>query len=252
MGTIRCGVCALMLSGAFITSASGQTAPAAAADAAPGGARGFVRDVLSDYKHMFSVENAEWLAPGAAASLVIHEGDAWVREETQEESATFTTALKGGSAYGNLAAQFPLAIGWWIVGHASGSQRGAEAGRDLVRAQISAVSWTYVLKFAVNRDRPNGDTRSFPSGHASSTFATAMVLQEYYGWKVGVPVFGLATYTAMSRLTVNKHWASDVAFGAVLGMVCGRTVTVHMRSHKLALGPEIVPGGAAVAFTAVN
>ena len=50
----------------------------------------------------------------------------------------------------------------------------------------------------------------------------------------------------MSRLTVNKHWASDVAFGAVLGMVCGRTVTVRMRSHKLALGPEIVPGGAAL------
>ena len=249
MGIIRCGACVLLLSGAFITSASAQTA--ATADAPPGGARGFVRDVLSDYKNMFSVENAEWMAPGAAASLVIHQGDEWIREETQEESATFTTALKGGSTYGNLAAQFPLAIGWWAIGHAMGSQRGADAGRDLVRAQISAVSWTYVLKFAVNRDRPNGDTRSFPSGHASSTFATAMVLQEHYGWKLGVPMFGLATYTAMSRLTVNKHWASDVAFGAVLGMVSGRTVTVHVRRHKLALGPAIVPGGAAVAFTAL-
>ena len=65
-------------------------------------------------------------------------------------------------------------------------------------------------------------------------------------------MFGLATSTALSRLTVNKHWASDVAFGAVLGMVCGRTVTVHVRKHRLALGPAIVPGGAAVDFTTLN
>jgi membrane-associated phospholipid phosphatase len=138
------------------------------------------------------------------------------------------------------------------VGHSTGSQRGAAAGRDLLRAQISAVSWTYALKFVVNRDRPNGDTRSFPSGHASATFATAMVLQEYYGWKIGVPMFGLATYTAVSRLTENKHWASDVAFGAVLGMVCGRTVTVRMRHARFALAPQVVPGGAAIALVAVN
>lgn len=253
MGAIRRCVCGFVLSVAFVSSASAQTATAAAAAGdASGGARGFVRDVFSDYKHMFSVENGEWLAVGGAASLAIHQSDAWIAEETQEESATFNTALKGGSSYGNLAAQFPLAIGWWVAGHAMGSQRAASAGRDLVRAQISAMSWTYVLKFAVNRDRPNGDTRSFPSGHASATFATAMVLQEHYGWKVGAPAFGLATYTALSRLTVNKHWASDVAFGAALGMVCGRTVTVRMRHARFALAPQVVPGGAAVALVAIH
>ena len=253
MGAIRRSACGFLLTVLFVGSASAQgTTAAAAVDAPPGGPGGFMRDVFSDYKHMFSVENAEWLAVGGAASLAIHQADAWIAEETQEESATFNTALKGGSTYGNLAAQFPLAIGWWIAGHATGSQHAASAGRDLVRAQISAMSWTYALKFAVSRDRPNGDTRSFPSGHASATFATAMVLQEYYGWKLGAPMFGLATYTAMSRLTVNKHWASDVAFGAALGMVCGRTVTVHMRHARFALAPQVVPGGAAVAFTAIN
>ena len=89
-----------------------------------------------------------------------------------------------------------------------------------MRAQISAVSWTYAFKYAVNRTRPNGDPRSFPSGHSSAVFATAMVLQEHYGWKVGLPIFAAAAYTAASRITVNKHWASDVTFGAVLGMAC--------------------------------
>jgi membrane-associated phospholipid phosphatase len=252
MSIIRRGACALSLILGFVSIATAQTTTAAAADAPAGGARGFIRDVVSDYKHMFSVENAEWLTPGAAASLAIHQADEWIREETQEESAALTTALKGGSGYGNLAAQFPLAIGWWAIGHGMGSQHAADAGRDLVRAQISALSWTYVLKFAVNRDRPNGDTRSFPSGHASATFATAMVLQEHYGWKVGVPMFGLATYTGMSRLTVNKHWASDVAFGAFLGMVCGRTVTLHVRNARFAFAPEVVPGGAEVALVALK
>ncbi len=92
--------------------------------------------------------------------------------------------------------QVPLAVGWWAVSRLTESERGAAAGRDLLRAQISAVSWTYAFKYAVNRERPNGDPRSFPSGHASATFATAMVLQEHYGWKIGVPVFAAAAYTA--------------------------------------------------------
>ena len=71
-----------------------------------------------------------------------------------------------------------------------------------------------------------------------------MVLQEHYGWKVGVPVFAAATYTATSRITVNKHWASDVAFGAVLGMVSGRAVTLHVRKTPLSVSPLAVPGGA--------
>jgi membrane-associated phospholipid phosphatase len=123
------------------------------------------------------------------------------------------------------------------------SARGADSGRDLLRAQINAASWTYAIKYAVNRDRPNGDPRSFPSGHASATFATAMVLQQHYGWKVGVPFFLGATYTAISRISEDKHWASDVVFGAAVGMASARTVTLHLRKHKIAFVPTVMRGG---------
>ena len=242
---------------AATTMGSGAEA-ASAVQAAPGeqrsGFKGLLRDVGSDYRNFFSVDSAEWLAVGGVAALAVHGADEVIREELQEPEAPATQALTldGGAQYGSLAGQAPLALGWWAIGAAMHSARGATAGRDLLRAQINAVSVTYALKYTVNRTRPNGDPRSFPSGHASAAFATAMVLQAHYGWKVGLPFFAAATYTGASRLTIDKHWASDVVFGAVVGMTCGRTVTLHVRHARLAVAPQVVPGGGVITFTAVR
>jgi membrane-associated phospholipid phosphatase len=126
----------------------------------------------------------------------------------------------------------------------------AQTGRDLLRAQISAISCTYGFKFIADRTRPNGDARSFPSAHASSACAAAWTLQTHYGWKLGVPGFVAAGYTAASRFAANKHWASDVVFGAVLGRTSGRTVAIHVRSTKLAFELVAAPRGAAVLVSA--
>jgi membrane-associated phospholipid phosphatase len=72
------------------------------------------------------------------------------------------------------------------------------------------------------------------------------VLQEHYGWKLGVPFFTIATYTAASRIVDNKHWASDVMFAAFLGMTSGRTVTMHLRGNPVSVAPLAVPGGGGV------
>jgi membrane-associated phospholipid phosphatase len=77
-----------------------------------------------------------------------------------------------------------------------------------------------------------------------------MVLQEHYGWKLGVPAFAIAGYTAASRITDNQHWTSDVVFGAALGMVCGRTVTVRLRETKVSIAPLPVRRGGGVLITA--
>jgi membrane-associated phospholipid phosphatase len=143
-----------------------------------------------------------------------------------------------------------VALAVWAVGAAAGSGRVADTGRDLLRAQISVVSWTYTIKVVTSRTRPNGDPRSFPSGHASTSFATAMVLQEHFGWKLGVPYFAAAAYTCVSRIAANEHWASDVVFGAFVGMASGRTVTIHLRDARVSLAPLAVPGGGGVLVTA--
>ena len=242
-GSFACTLAILIAMGA-------RDAPQPASTSEPGGFRRFAGDVAHDYRNMLSLDNLPWALAGAVATA----GFAGVDEELREATAEPTPlALKPGGTYGNLAFQFPLAITWWIAGHATNSLRAADTGRDLVRVQVSAMSWTYVIKYAVGRTRPNGDPRSFPSGHTSASFATATVLQEHYGWKLGVPFYALATYTAAERVMDEKHWATDVAFGAVIGVLSGRTVTRHLRGGgRVTLGAQALPRGGEVVVHVVR
>ena len=89
------------------------------------------------------------------------------------------------------------------------------------------------------------DEFSFPSGHSSVTFATATVLQRNFGWKAGVPAYALASYVAASRVQMKRHFFSDVAFGAAIGIVAGRTVTVGRGRARFGSHPRCRPDQAA-------
>ncbi len=153
-----------------------------------------------------------------------------------------------GNFYLNLGASFAT----YAVGRASGNAKIAILGADLARAQIVAQATTQGIKYVAGRTRPDGTDRSFPSGHTSSAFATATVLQRHFGWKVGIPAYALASYVGASRLNANKHYLSDVAFGAALGIVAGRTVTFGIGSTKFALTPIAAQGGVGIGVTKVS
>ena len=125
----------------------------------------------------------------------------------------------------------------------------AAVGADLIQSQILAQTMTAAVKMSVQRTRPDGTQYSFPSGHSSVTFATATVLQRDLGWKVGVPAYGLATYVAASRIQDKRHFLSDVAFGAAIGIVAGRSVTVGQGDGRFAVAPAAAPGGGGISFT---
>jgi membrane-associated phospholipid phosphatase len=214
----------------------------------PGLVTGFLRDVGGDYKNFLSVETAWWLGGGGGAAWAVHAADQSIADSAQANPPS----LPGGSLYGSQLVQIPVAVGWWIAGSAAGSPAQAAVGRDLLRAELSVASWTYAIKFAVDRTRPNGDPRGFPSGHASTSFAIATVLQEHFGWKAGIPAFAAAAYTGVERVADNQHWASDVVFGAALGVASGRTVTIRLRHTRVSAAPAVMPGGLGVTFTAVR
>jgi len=79
-----------------------------------------------------------------------------------------------------------------------------------------------------NWDGPISDTEynSFPSGHTVSGFSIAAVLASSYKDKKWIPVlsYSLATINGLARINDNKHWASDVFMGAVLGIAIGKLV----------------------------
>jgi len=124
-------------------------------------------------------------------------------------------------------------------------------GVDLLRAQIVTQLLTAGVKLAVRRDRPDGSGYSFPSGHSSVTFASATVLQRHLGWRAAVPTYTVASYVAVSRLHENRHFLSDVIFGAALGIASGRTVTRHGRNSWVML-PASVPGGVEIVVARVR
>jgi len=106
------------------------------------------------------------------------------------------------------------------------------------------------IKYSVRRTRPNGDPYSFPSGHASATFAFASVLERHLGARLAWPTLALGAYVATSRLHDNKHYLSDVVFGSALGTAVGWTVVGRHGRSNYAVVPGIGPDG--VMFSVVR
>ncbi len=75
---------------------------------------------------------------------------------------------------------------------------------------------------------------SFPSGHTTTAFAIATVYAKQYENKKAIPViaYGMASIVGVTRVIKNRHWASDVFAGGVLGYLCGRTVVANHKKLK--------------------
>jgi membrane-associated phospholipid phosphatase len=110
-------------------------------------------------------------------------------------------------------------------GHRANGDRFRAASYDMSQAVVVNFLYTFALKHATQRERPDGsDNLSFPSGHASNAFACASVWAEQYGWKGALPGYFAASLVAGSRLAAKKHRLSDVVAGATLGYIVGKSV----------------------------
>ncbi|MDH5479875.1 MAG: phosphatase PAP2 family protein [Nitrosomonas sp.] len=89
----------------------------------------------------------------------------------------------------------------------------------------ATVAITYTLKHAINAKRPNGEGKSFPSGHTSISFSSAEFMRKRYGWQYGVPAYALASFVAFSRVDSRNHHARDVIAGAGFGILSSFLIT---------------------------
>lgn len=80
-----------------------------------------------------------------------------------------------------------------------------------------------LLKHTCNVERPDGSSKnSFPSGHTATAFMGAEFLyQEYKDVSIwyGISGYLVASGTGYCRIYNNKHWATDVAAGAGIGIL---------------------------------
>ena len=200
-----------------------------------------------DIKSLATVQTAVLIGVGGAAAIAAHNNDMpvynWVRERPHDPALAHF-----GNFFGDAFVQGGIAIGAWGLGKQQNNVRLETTGSDLIRAQILNAVLTVPLKQVINRERPNGGHHSFPSGHASATFATAAVIQRDYGVAASVPFYALGTIVSWSRVRTGHHWLSDGVFGAAIGITSGLAVTKG-RTGNWSIVPVKTNGGGAIYVT---
>ena len=132
----------------------------------------------------------------------------------------------------------------FLVGHLAKDNHAKETGLLALEALAHTEVVTFSVKQITNRTRPvdndqkagfwkGGD--SFPSGHASSSFAVATVFAYEYRDHVAVPIaaYTLASLISASRLSARRHWFSDIFVGGSTGFLLGRYV--YKKHHDSSL-----------------
>jgi membrane-associated phospholipid phosphatase len=219
------------------------------------GVKALVFSTAADF-NAFPRRASTWviLGIGAGAAALVHPIDDNVNEGVKDKEG-LDTFFTPGKYLGYGWVQAGAAIGTYVIGrYAYHPEEGktnkvSHLGFDLLRANLLTQALTYGFKYAVRRDRPSGECCSFPSGHASVTFATASVLERHFGYRGAWPTFVIASYVAASRLTENKHFLSDVLFGAALGMASGWTVVGRHGRSDFAMYPVPMRHGMGVSLT---
>jgi membrane-associated phospholipid phosphatase len=233
---------------ASATPVMAQSESATASPCGPSPSIGTIaRDTLHDFRRLPSAGSLGLLAIGGVAAFGAHSVDGGVTRDFPAVTS-LSGAFKPGAVIGGTPFQLGAAFGTYAIGRALGRSCIARVGAELVQAQLMAEGLTMIFKESGRRSRPQGTGFSFPSGHTTVTFASATVLQRQFGWKVGLPAYAVASYVAASRVEMKRHYLSDVAFGAALGIVAGRTVPIG-HGHALTLTPMASPSGVGAQFT---
>ena len=128
--------------------------------------------------------------------------------------------------------------------YATSAKNQDEFNKQRAGAMLRALGVTSVITMSLkairDNESPNGKKWAWPSGHAASSFTVASVLDEFYGPRVGIPAYAVASLVSYRMIDSGDHWGSDIIFGATLGWVVGHTFAGKHKELEVA-GFKVVP-----------
>ena len=181
-------------------------------------------------------ENLEWELPiGAATGVLIAEADKPAASRVQSKS--FQRLASHWSDAG-LLAEIGASAAAWGTGCLVRKDGVRDAGLTALSAIGAAATIDLGLKLSFDREFPFkpgsqgrfwGGGRSFPSGHAATSFAFASAIAHRYPHNRWVKwgAYAFASGVALSRYPAKRHYLSDILAGATLGYITGTYVGEH-------------------------
>ncbi|HVF94047.1 MAG TPA: phosphatase PAP2 family protein [Sphingomonas sp.] len=152
--------------------------------------------------------------------------------------ARHTLLIRGLGTLSEIADQPPLisaCAAVAAVGLLTGNRRLARAGARALAAELVATKLKGIVKHRFDRTRPRvvaegrgyraepghddrSEMNSFPSGHTAGAVAVARAVARVYPAQA-IPAYAIAAGVGIVQVPRSKHYPSDVAAGAVVGVV---------------------------------
>ncbi len=199
--------------------------------------------IIEDSKESFlRPDNLSILLLAGGASVALHSSgaDKKLAENFDDHYVFQDFTDESLNIIGHPWTQFGASALWYAISKKNQDDFSAERAKAMIAALSVTGVATMGLKAIRQNKAPNGKDWAWPSGHTASSFTVASMLDEFYGPKVGVPAYALASLVAYRMMDSGDHWASDVVFGAALGWVVGHTFGAKHKQLEVA-GFKVLP-----------
>ena len=209
--------------------------------------RSYFGSYLSDAGYLYTApirwKGKDWAKLGVLSGLgvVLYSTDdniqRWITESKTGKTKDLATVFEkfGNTGYTSIG----LGVAF-ITGAIAKNEKAQYISLLSLKSSLLYGLLAQTLKNIGHRSRPNagfgknswygpeigGKHKSFPSGHTTTVFALATTFAQIYKEKkwVAISAYSIATFTGISRIHDNKHWATDVLAGAALGYFSAKAI----------------------------
>lgn len=236
----------------------------------------YLKGYVTDFKNIITSparwDTCDWITAVAVTGVAagLYDNDAKIQKWVQDHKTTTSGNIGDDvTLVGNGALTVPIVGGMYLYGYLADDGKMRKTSLLSVESFVLTGVFVQVLKHATGRHRPDtgdgpsawdgprihnsGSHMSFPSGHGSSAFSVATVIaSEYDNIIVPTLAYGVATITALNRVSHNAHWSSDTLVGSAIGYFTGKAVVASHRRGKegrLSFAPMVIDDNAGLGMT---